>query len=128
MRAPGERHFHAPETGAGVARSEERRVGKEGRYWRDWSSDVCSSDLAIGVLVDQEQVGARPGALEVHGAVAYGPARVASQASLAAALDGGAGAAQNASTWRAALPCARNRRGGCQIGRASCRERGEILA
>src|SRR5947209_5603830 len=41
-------------------RSEERRVGKEGRYglsaydssrrrhtryWRDWSSDVCSSDL-----------------------------------------------------------------------------------
>src|SRR5947209_7147594 len=28
------------------ARSEERRVGKECRYWRDWSSDVCSSDLA----------------------------------------------------------------------------------
>src|SRR3712207_694355 len=28
-------------------RSEERRVGKEGRYWRDWSSDVCSSDLSI---------------------------------------------------------------------------------
>src|SRR5581483_10142360 len=27
-------------------RSEERRVGKECRYWRDWSSDVCSSDLA----------------------------------------------------------------------------------
>src|SRR5947209_1792606 len=26
-------------------RSEERRVGKECRYWRDWSSDVCSSDL-----------------------------------------------------------------------------------
>src|SRR3712207_5107562 len=26
-------------------RSEESRVGKEGRYWRDWSSDVCSSDL-----------------------------------------------------------------------------------
>src|ERR1035437_162320 len=26
-------------------RSEERRVGEEGRYWRDWSSDVCSSDL-----------------------------------------------------------------------------------
>src|SRR5947209_8036624 len=22
-----------------------RRVGKESRYWRDWSSDVCSSDL-----------------------------------------------------------------------------------
>src|ERR1035437_9641563 len=28
-------------------RSEERRVGKECRYWRDWSSDVCSSDLTI---------------------------------------------------------------------------------
>src|SRR5947209_4894459 len=27
------------------SRSEERRVGKECRYWRDWSSDVCSSDL-----------------------------------------------------------------------------------
>src|SRR3712207_5260092 len=26
-------------------RSEERRVGKECRSWRDWSSDVCSSDL-----------------------------------------------------------------------------------
>src|ERR1035437_33099 len=28
-----------------AARSEERRVGKECRYRRDWSSDVCSSDL-----------------------------------------------------------------------------------
>src|SRR5947209_5319323 len=28
-----------------MRRSEERRVGKECRYWRDWSSDVCSSDL-----------------------------------------------------------------------------------
>src|SRR3712207_4120955 len=28
-------------------RSEERRGGKEGRYWRDWSSDVCSSDLVV---------------------------------------------------------------------------------
>src|SRR5947207_3235748 len=27
------------------ARSEERRVGKEGRSLCDWSSDVCSSDL-----------------------------------------------------------------------------------
>src|SRR3712207_3014955 len=26
-------------------RSEERRGGEGGRYWRDWSSDVCSSDL-----------------------------------------------------------------------------------
>src|SRR5947209_8728021 len=30
------------------SRSEERRVGKECRYWRDWSSDVCSSDLPTG--------------------------------------------------------------------------------
>src|ERR1035437_7315511 len=29
---------------AASPRSEERRVDKEGRYWRDWSSDVCSSD------------------------------------------------------------------------------------
>src|SRR3712207_16264 len=25
-----------------------RRGGEEGRYWRDWSSDVCSSDLSAG--------------------------------------------------------------------------------
>src|ERR1035437_204527 len=31
--------------GKDADRSQERRVGKEGRYWRDWSSDVCSSDL-----------------------------------------------------------------------------------
>src|SRR5687768_8250465 len=29
----------------GIARSEERSVGKEWRCSRDWSSDVCSSDL-----------------------------------------------------------------------------------
>src|ERR1035437_3120934 len=33
---------HGPST---ESRSEERRVGKACRYWRDWSSDVCSSDL-----------------------------------------------------------------------------------
>src|SRR5215204_2269711 len=32
----------------GVIRSEERRVGKECRSLCDWSSDVCSSDLAVG--------------------------------------------------------------------------------
>src|SRR5690625_3308403 len=31
-----------------TARSEERRVGKEWRWPRDWSSDVCSSDLGRG--------------------------------------------------------------------------------
>src|SRR3712207_6576338 len=36
----------------GGSRSEERRGGKESRYWRDWSSDVCSSDLgALAALV-----------------------------------------------------------------------------
>src|SRR5215204_5665547 len=35
------------------ARSEERRVGKECRSRCDWSSDVCSSDLALDL---QEQV------------------------------------------------------------------------
>src|SRR3712207_3000140 len=47
-------------------RSEERRAGHEGRYRRDWSSDVCSSDLEaeFGDLVmnldkgDQSQGGA----------------------------------------------------------------------
>src|SRR3712207_3366310 len=34
--------------GSQVFSSEERRVGKEGRYRRDWSSDVCSSDLSSG--------------------------------------------------------------------------------
>src|SRR3712207_526486 len=43
-------------------RSEEHRVGKEfffssrrrhTRYWRDWSSDVCSSDLVASGLADQ---------------------------------------------------------------------------
>src|SRR5947209_1091019 len=33
-----------------LQRSEERRVGKEWRYWRDWSSDVCSSDLPYPCL------------------------------------------------------------------------------
>src|ERR1035437_6305994 len=36
---------HHRDGGFARYRSEERRVGKEGRYWRDWSSDVCSSDL-----------------------------------------------------------------------------------
>src|SRR5947209_6992611 len=35
-----------------LIRSEERRVGKESRYWRDWSSDVCSSDLEVSVSSD----------------------------------------------------------------------------
>src|SRR5438034_1172799 len=37
--AIGSRDHEVPE------RSEERRVGKDGRSLCDWSSDVCSSDL-----------------------------------------------------------------------------------
>src|SRR5215204_544192 len=32
-------------------RSEERRVGKECRSLCDWSSDVCSSDLILGIMI-----------------------------------------------------------------------------
>src|SRR4029453_7957172 len=35
-------------------RSEERRVGKEGRSLCDWSSDVCSSDLGLLVRIDEQ--------------------------------------------------------------------------
>src|ERR1035437_9909964 len=55
-RRPAEPHSHRAHSarqlptpfgcGTSSRRSEERRVGKECRYWRDWSSDVCSSDLA----------------------------------------------------------------------------------
>src|SRR5262252_1270818 len=45
----------------GASRSEERRVGKEGRSLCDWSSDVCSSDLVMGlgdeVAVDLDGAG-----------------------------------------------------------------------
>src|ERR1035437_9716356 len=37
-----------------LLRSEERRVGKECRSRRDWSSDVCSSDLrAVSASADK---------------------------------------------------------------------------
>src|SRR5882672_8446362 len=45
-------------------RSEERRVGKEGRSLCDWSSDVCSSDLdGVDLLVREDQ---RAGSAEGH--------------------------------------------------------------
>src|ERR1035437_801458 len=76
-------------------RSEERRVGKEGRYWRDWSSDVCSSDL--------------DGLLHAGG-------------------EDGAGARDIRGRKRLARNQHGVQRAEAQIGRASCRERGEILA
>src|SRR3712207_594050 len=44
--ATRERFPTADEVVVAWQRSEERRVGEECRYWRDWSSDVCSSDLS----------------------------------------------------------------------------------
>src|SRR5476649_549334 len=35
-----------------MVRSEERRVGKECRSRCDWSSDVCSSDLFLAIVLD----------------------------------------------------------------------------
>src|ERR1035437_5640251 len=51
------RNFGLPRYDA--RRSEERRVGKEWRSWRDWSSDVCSSDLSPPDSVQARPV-ARP--------------------------------------------------------------------
>src|SRR5699024_9427071 len=48
-----------------VIRSEERRVGKEHRYTRskrDWSSDVCSSDLKI----EPEKLAGKSGHLDIE--------------------------------------------------------------
>src|SRR5687768_8071371 len=44
MRPPAKRSTRCVGTRPGFVRSEERRVGKE--CSRDWSSDVCSSDLS----------------------------------------------------------------------------------
>src|SRR5947209_5143828 len=112
----------------GNARSEERRVGKEWRYWRDWSSDVCSSDLAT--VGDQSQRTAK--------AIAWirtnytKPLLVEDLAQIA-----GMGVSTLHHRFRALtamsplqyqkklrLHAARERK----IGRASCRERVEILA
>src|SRR3712207_6996950 len=37
------------------------------RYWRDWSSDVCSSDLLFELALADPLHGARHGLLEVGG-------------------------------------------------------------
>src|SRR3712207_9433184 len=72
------------------------------RYWRDWSSDVCSSDLEC-------RVRGRGGTRLVR-------------------RGGGRGRGdQRGPAWRAgALGRTRHDRGARQIGRASCRGRGEI--
>src|SRR3712207_7452789 len=80
------------------------------RYWRDWSSDVCSSDLAHG----------RPPAVRGRDrrATGLGPAERRRH-------QGGERATPRTG---ASGPWTRGRRGGgrAEIGRASCRERVEI--
>src|SRR5215204_4493101 len=51
-----------------TARSEERRVGKECRYRCDWSSDVCSSDLAAGMAGRRTERAGDDGGLGLVGA------------------------------------------------------------
>src|SRR5882672_6841716 len=78
MRVPGLRSFLSlgsslrlsDSNRKSVTRSEERRVGKECRSLCDWSSDVCSSDLAESVTVRDD---ARAG-LEVFPQLGQQPA------------------------------------------------------
>src|ERR1035437_8047799 len=59
-------------------RTEERRVGKEGRYWRDWSSDVCSSDLFTILDFDQQAAALAIGIqkfFQAHDAFRFGSRR-----------------------------------------------------
>src|ERR1035437_5754838 len=67
-------------SGGGANRSEERRVGKEGRYWRDWSSDVCSSDLYSKMMAFWQGHDVYVQDCHVGADAAYGmPIRVVSQ-------------------------------------------------
>src|ERR1044072_8253934 len=52
MSSALEGSFCSPGSAGFVARSEERRVGKEGRSRCDWSSDVCSSDLELRKIIE----------------------------------------------------------------------------
>src|SRR5947209_11323922 len=74
------------------------------RYWRDWSSDVCSSDLAK-YLVETQKVNAKH--IGVYGG-SYG-GFITLMAMFTAPDTFAAGAANRP----------------VEIGRASCRERGE---
>src|SRR3712207_8031507 len=84
------------------------------RYWRDWSSDVCSSDLAIlGIEPDHFDCYATFG--ETRAAFADFARQVAADGTLLVRGDCAASveAARGASA---------------EVGRASCREREEISA
>src|SRR3712207_9261041 len=82
------------------------------RYWRDWSSDVCSSDLARPDLVARLLGG------EAEDLLAHACGLGTSKPSLRTA-----GAASRISS-RGQL--GRGSSGLSEIGRASCRERGQI--
>src|SRR5690606_40565898 len=72
-------------------------------FSRDWSSDVCSSDLALGVEVDGADDGGEV-AGRLHGLVGRLVPGVVAEQAVAGALE---------------------QEAGDQIGRASCRERVE---
>src|SRR5947209_6068797 len=111
-----------------TARSEERRVGKEGRYWRDWSSDVCSSDLDHRTVDGFEPRRSRDDDVLAE----LGRQLLA----LLVELLDGVGALpldrlEHLDGEGEELLVVRDRLGLAadgEIGRASCRERGEILA
>src|SRR5260221_692751 len=73
-------------------RSEERRVGEEGRSLCDWSSDVCSSDLVLRFVfakrrdgahvVSQKRTGARGESLLARGIVPRKQAAVGGERTL----------------------------------------------
>src|SRR3712207_4114524 len=109
-------------------RSEERRVGKEWRYWRDWSSDVCSPIcLAMRRAIEQLNpacdyllTDAMPLDLGVPcEAIIDGDATV--QCIAAASILAKTRRDQCMREWSEIFP-------EYEIGRASCRERVEILA
>src|SRR5947209_498593 len=109
-------------------RSEERRVGKEERYWRDWSSDVCSSDLfgVRGVISDAA------GRFDWKTAFVLVDDAIDSDCGYPSSVilkDGRAltvfYATGNKQKPKSGVYCGA---AVYEIGRASCRERGEILA
>src|SRR5260221_522831 len=109
-----------------MPRSEERRAGKEGRSLCDWSSDVCSSDLGAAMARQEDREGGALAGLAVDEDEAAGL--------LDDAVDGGeaeAGAGADFLGREERLEdareiLARDADADAEIGRASCRERGEI--
>src|SRR3546814_17961058 len=91
----------------------------------DWSSDVCSSDLATITIDRPEKRNAM--SFAVLGEFPAAIARAADDEAARAVIITGAGGAFCAGTDLSNLadtpPAARSGRGAAQIGRASCRER-----